>query len=175
MEYHDVSFWMSGERLGVTIYERTPVTALTPGSGERSGGAHTGDRGGGHGRPHGARGVAGTPFGRVRTDVLVRATEGYTATLPGARRTLAPLYSLMIATAPLPASFWAGRARDVQRPPPPDRLRSANRFRPLGDLVHRLGRAAHMTRPPNRDRSGGPFQRCIRRAGRRPAARRRSP
>jgi glycine/D-amino acid oxidase-like deaminating enzyme len=37
---------------------------------------------------------------------VVRATEGYTADLPGQRRTLAPVYSLMIATPPLPRSFW---------------------------------------------------------------------
>ncbi|GAB7040287.1 MULTISPECIES: NAD(P)/FAD-dependent oxidoreductase [Catenuloplanes] len=86
------------ERLGVTIYERTPVTALTPG---RAGPRRDDGRPGG-----GRRGVAVTPFGRVRADVVVRATEGYTATLPGGRRALAPLYSLMIATEPLPASFW---------------------------------------------------------------------
>jgi glycine/D-amino acid oxidase-like deaminating enzyme len=48
-----------------------------------------------------------TAHGRVRADVVVRATEGYTARLAGLRRAVAPLYSLMIATAPLPASFWA--------------------------------------------------------------------
>jgi glycine/D-amino acid oxidase-like deaminating enzyme len=48
-----------------------------------------------------------TTHGRVRADVVVRATEGYTPQLPAERRTLAPLYSLMIATEPLPASFWA--------------------------------------------------------------------
>jgi glycine/D-amino acid oxidase-like deaminating enzyme len=39
--------------------------------------------------------------------VVVRATEAYTARLPGHRRVLAPVYSLMVATEPLPASFWA--------------------------------------------------------------------
>ncbi len=48
-----------------------------------------------------------TAGGRVKADVVVRATEGYTPQLPGHQRTLAPLYSLMIATEPLPASFWA--------------------------------------------------------------------
>jgi glycine/D-amino acid oxidase-like deaminating enzyme len=38
---------------------------------------------------------------------VVRATEAYTATLRGERRALLPLYSLMIATAPLPESSWA--------------------------------------------------------------------
>jgi glycine/D-amino acid oxidase-like deaminating enzyme len=42
----------------------------------------------------------------VKADVVVRATEGYTTGLPHHRRALAPLYSLMIATEPLPASFW---------------------------------------------------------------------
>ena len=40
--------------------------------------------------------------GRVRADVVVRATEGYTAALPGGRREVVPLYSLMVATEPLP-------------------------------------------------------------------------
>jgi len=71
------------ERRGVAIYERTPARGL-------------GDR------------VVQTPGGRVRAEVVVRATEGYTASLPGLRRALAPVYSLMIATEPLPSSFWAG-------------------------------------------------------------------
>ncbi|MFC4148254.1 NAD(P)/FAD-dependent oxidoreductase [Micromonospora mangrovi] len=70
------------ERRGVTIFERTPVTALRPG-------------------------VAVTPAGVVRAPVVVRATEGFTPALPGQRRTVAPVYSLMIATEPLPESTWA--------------------------------------------------------------------
>jgi glycine/D-amino acid oxidase-like deaminating enzyme len=69
------------EGLGVAVYERTPVSAITPGA-------------------------ALTPLGRVRAEVVVRATEGYTAGLPGLRRALVPIYSLVIATEPLPASFW---------------------------------------------------------------------
>jgi glycine/D-amino acid oxidase-like deaminating enzyme len=69
------------ERRGVTIYERTPVLSVR-------------------------RGAAVTPAGVLRAEVVVRATEGYTAGLPGHRRTLAPVYSLMVATAPLPPSFW---------------------------------------------------------------------
>jgi glycine/D-amino acid oxidase-like deaminating enzyme len=44
---------------------------------------------------------------------VVRATEAYTVDLPGLHRHLVPIYSLMIATAPLPPSFWdtAGLAR----------------------------------------------------------------
>lgn len=67
--------------LGVTVHEHTPVTAI-------------GD------------GVAHTPHGRVRADVVVRATEGYTPELAGFHRELAPVYSLMVATEPLPKAFW---------------------------------------------------------------------
>ena len=48
-----------------------------------------------------------TSRGTVRAKVVVRATEAYTATLRGQRRALLPLYSLMIATAPLPDEAWA--------------------------------------------------------------------
>jgi glycine/D-amino acid oxidase-like deaminating enzyme len=37
----------------------------------------------------------------VRAGVVVRATEAFTSQLPGQRRTIAPIYSLMIATEPL--------------------------------------------------------------------------
>lgn len=43
---------------------------------------------------------------QVRTRHTVRATEAWTARLPGLRRRLAPVYSLMIATEPLPATVW---------------------------------------------------------------------
>ena len=77
------------ERAGVTIYEQTRVLEL-------------GDR------------KLRCETGTVSADVVVRATEGFTATLPGHRRTVAPIYSLMIATEPLPDSFfdevgWAQR------------------------------------------------------------------
>lgn len=72
----------AAERRGVRIFERTPVTALRPGA-------------------------AVTPAGVVRAPVLVRATEGFTPTLPGQRRAVAPVYSLMVATEPLPESTWA--------------------------------------------------------------------
>jgi glycine/D-amino acid oxidase-like deaminating enzyme len=71
---------------GVALYERTPVTRIEPGGGRRP--------------------AALTPGGTVRADVVVRATEAYTARLPGLRRRVVPLYSLMIATEPLPTSFW---------------------------------------------------------------------
>lgn len=37
---------------------------------------------------------------------IVRATEAYTSQLPGQRRAVVPLYSLMVATEPLPMSVW---------------------------------------------------------------------
>lgn len=51
-------------------------------------------------------GLVRTRGASVRADVVVRATEGYTATLAGHQRELAPVYSLMIATEPLPPSVW---------------------------------------------------------------------
>jgi glycine/D-amino acid oxidase-like deaminating enzyme len=68
-------------RLGVDVYEQTRVTALAPG-------------------------VVTTTRGTVRATHVIRALEGYTPTLPGYRRTLAPVYSLVVATEPLPASTW---------------------------------------------------------------------
>lgn len=69
------------EKLGVPIYERTPVTAIAP---------------------HEAQ----TPFGTVRAEVVVRATEAFTPELPGFKRHVVPIYSLMIGTEPLPDAFW---------------------------------------------------------------------
>jgi glycine/D-amino acid oxidase-like deaminating enzyme len=69
-------------RRGVAVHERTRVTAIRPGA-------------------------VDTDRGTVRAPVVVRATEGYTARLPGLRRVLAPVYSLMIVTTPLPADVWA--------------------------------------------------------------------
>jgi glycine/D-amino acid oxidase-like deaminating enzyme len=67
---------------GVLVFERTPVLQLEPG-----------------------RLVTGT--GTVQARYVIRATEGYTPVLQGEHRTLAPVYSLMIATAPLPDDAWA--------------------------------------------------------------------
>ena len=47
-----------------------------------------------------------TTHGTVTADVVLIATEGYTAQLPGRRRELAPVYSLMLATEPLPDQVW---------------------------------------------------------------------
>jgi glycine/D-amino acid oxidase-like deaminating enzyme len=68
-------------RMGVTIYEKTPAVTLAP---------HT----------------VTTPRGTVTADFVVRATEGSTPSLPGLAREIIPVYSLIIATAPLPASAW---------------------------------------------------------------------
>ena len=42
----------------------------------------------------------------VQARHIIRATEAWTARLPGHRRTVAPVYSLVVATAPLPQSVW---------------------------------------------------------------------
>ena len=46
-------------------------------------------------------GLVETDAGTVRADVVLRATEGYTARLEGLRRAVVPVYSLMVATEPL--------------------------------------------------------------------------
>ncbi|HEX3325614.1 MAG TPA: FAD-binding oxidoreductase [Actinomycetota bacterium] len=68
------------EKRGGKVFEQSPATAIEP------------------------RRVR-TAAGSVRADVVVRATEGYTDGLTQARN-LVPLYSLMIATEPLPQAFW---------------------------------------------------------------------
>ncbi len=47
-----------------------------------------------------------TDRGVVSCDRVVIAVEGYGATLPQTHRRILPLYSLMIATEPLPTEFW---------------------------------------------------------------------
>ncbi len=69
------------EARGVVLFEGTRVTGIGPGH-------------------------ATTAAGRVTADVVVRATEGYTPALPGQRRAIAPVYSLMVATEPLPQAVW---------------------------------------------------------------------
>ena len=44
--------------------------------------------------------------GTVRAQHVIVALEGYTATISQSRRDLLPLYSLMVATQPLPADVW---------------------------------------------------------------------
>ncbi len=48
-----------------------------------------------------------TRGGTVRAEVVVRATEAWTPTLPGLHRAIVPVYSLMVATEPLGDAFWA--------------------------------------------------------------------
>jgi glycine/D-amino acid oxidase-like deaminating enzyme len=48
-----------------------------------------------------------TSGGTVHAEIVVRATEGYTAQFDGERRALLPIYSLMIATEPIPDDAWA--------------------------------------------------------------------
>jgi glycine/D-amino acid oxidase-like deaminating enzyme len=70
------------EGLGATLHEQTGATAI----GER---------------------VVRTAHGNVRADVVVQATEGYTRSLSERRRTLAPVWSLIVATEPLPQQVWS--------------------------------------------------------------------
>jgi glycine/D-amino acid oxidase-like deaminating enzyme len=69
------------EDLGVEIYERTPVLEIAPG-------------------------CARTSTGTVSAGWVLRATEGYTASLRGLRRALVPMNSSMIVTEPLDAETW---------------------------------------------------------------------
>ena len=106
---------------------------------------------------HAARTVHGT----VTADVVVRATEAWTAELPGLRRAVAPVYSLMLATEPLPAERLGrdrlDRPRDDLRRPPHDHLRPAHRRRP--DRVRRP-RSARTTSDPRSDPSTTASSRC---------------
>jgi glycine/D-amino acid oxidase-like deaminating enzyme len=43
---------------------------------------------------------------RVTARHVIRATEAWTSALPGRRRAIAPVYSLMVATEPLPQTTW---------------------------------------------------------------------
>lgn len=51
-------------------------------------------------------GAVSARHGIVHADAVLRCTEGFTAGLPGERRTWLPMNSSMIATDPLPQSFW---------------------------------------------------------------------
>lgn len=53
-----------------------------------------------------ASGRVRTEHGTVRCEQIVLATEGYTAQFAAMRRGVLPLYSLMIATQPLPDAVW---------------------------------------------------------------------
>lgn len=69
------------ERAGVVVHERTEALEVVPRQ---------------------VRCASGT----VTADHVIRATESYTTQLPGERLRYLPLYSLMIATEPLPPAVW---------------------------------------------------------------------
>jgi glycine/D-amino acid oxidase-like deaminating enzyme len=66
---------------GARLFEQTTVTSISPGQ-------------------------VTTTMGVVRARVAVRATEAYTRSLAGQARSLVPLWSLVIATEPLPERTW---------------------------------------------------------------------
>jgi glycine/D-amino acid oxidase-like deaminating enzyme len=75
------------ERLGVAIFENTTVARIVAGHGD-------------------TLAEVITPHASIHARFVIRATEGFTTTLPGERRSVAPIYSLMIATEPQSRSFW---------------------------------------------------------------------
>ena len=70
-------------RLGAQLVERARVATIEPGR------------------------VVLTDGRRVAARHVLRATEAWTAALPGHRRTVAPVYSLMVATEPLSDEQWS--------------------------------------------------------------------
>lgn len=66
---------------GADLYENTPARSIEPG-------------------------IVRTERGDVRARYVIRATEGYTAQIPGLHRRLIPFYSSMVATEPLPPKAW---------------------------------------------------------------------
>ena len=68
-------------RKGIAIHERTPVQAFDTGR-------------------------VRTVRGDVAANVVLRATEGYTGTIAGHARRMLPVYTMMVATEPLPAEKW---------------------------------------------------------------------
>jgi len=73
------------ERLGGRIYEETEVTGMVAG----------------------ARPVLRTARGEARARAVVLAGEAYLARLPGLRRSVLPVYSLIVLTEPLGEAQWA--------------------------------------------------------------------
>jgi glycine/D-amino acid oxidase-like deaminating enzyme len=69
------------ERMGVSIFEYSTVESITPRKLQVNG-------------------------KQVTTNFIIRATEGYTAQLKGLKREVAPVYSLMLASEPLPDHVW---------------------------------------------------------------------
>lgn len=78
------------ERLGGKIYEQTQVLQIEPGR-------------------------VKTAAAEVRAGTVVRATEAFSAQQPGLQRSVIPLYSLVLATEPLPAGLRQQLGLDVRR------------------------------------------------------------
>lgn len=78
------------ESLGATIHEDTPATRIAP------------------------RCVT-TPHGRLSAPIVLRATEAFTCQQPDQKRSVVPLYSLVIATEPLPAELRKATGLDHRR------------------------------------------------------------
>jgi glycine/D-amino acid oxidase-like deaminating enzyme len=72
---------VAAERAGVTIYEGSPVESIEPG-------------------------LVRTGRGEIRAPTVLQCTEAFSVGLPGGKRRVIPVYSLMIATEPLPSSAW---------------------------------------------------------------------
>jgi glycine/D-amino acid oxidase-like deaminating enzyme len=69
------------ERRGVRIFEGTRAESIEPG-------------------------MVRTDRGTVKAPTVLRCLEAFGALMPGERRSIAPIYSLMIATEPLPNDVW---------------------------------------------------------------------
>ena len=78
------------EAAGVTVFEGTAVQRIDTAGMSAAG----------------TSGRVITNRGTITADVVVQATEGYTRDLHGQRRALLPIYSLMVATEPLPDSMF---------------------------------------------------------------------
>jgi len=75
------------EALGVEIFENSTVTRIVP-------------------KTRRSQPEVITPQGSIHAEFVIRATEGFTSTFSGERRTVAPVYSLMIASEPQSDDFW---------------------------------------------------------------------
>jgi glycine/D-amino acid oxidase-like deaminating enzyme len=78
--------------LGVDIFEGTTVTEIRPRSGGMAGEA--------------GKAAAVTDRGTVTAEYVIRATEGFTASIKGQHRQWLPMNSSMIVTEPLPGELW---------------------------------------------------------------------
>jgi glycine/D-amino acid oxidase-like deaminating enzyme len=120
----------AAERAGVTIHESTPVIRLRPGRAE-------------------------TPHGDVTARWVVRATEAYSSELPGLRRLMVPVNSVMVVTHPLGRDVWERLAWEGQETIQSG-LRMYNYIQRTADgriaigrpgLRYRLGSATNTDRP----------------------------